>query len=73
MLMFVVASDLSEVESSIDNPSLHVSGHVSVMNRCFIVEDNAEDDFGQRARDEVTCEQDYVMTRDHVCDTDARS
>ena len=31
-------------KGSIENPSLRVSGHVS-MNRTFIVEDFAEDDF----------------------------
>ena len=34
-------------KSSIENPSLRVSRHVSSMNRTFIVEDYAEDDFGQ--------------------------
>ena len=29
-----------------EDPSLRVSGHVSSMNRTFIVEDYAEDDFG---------------------------
>ena len=43
-----------------ENPSLRVSGHVRGMNRTFIVEDFAEDDFGQWAKDEVTGEQDYV-------------
>ena len=43
-------------KSSVENPSLRVSGHVSGMNRTFIVEDYAEDDFGQRAMDEVTGE-----------------
>ena len=36
---------------SMENPSLRVSGHGSSMNRTFIVEDCAEDDFGQRATD----------------------
>ena len=40
-----------------ENPSLRVSGHVSSMNRTFIVEDKAEDDFGQGAQDKVTGEQ----------------
>ena len=31
-------------KSSMQNPSLRVSGHVSSMNRTFIVEDHAEDD-----------------------------
>ena len=43
-----------------ENPSLRVSGHVSSMNRTFIVEDFAEDDFGQWATDEVTGEQGYI-------------
>ena len=43
-----------------ENPSLRVSGHVSSMNRTFIVEDYAEDDFGEWAKDEVTAEQGYV-------------
>ena len=37
-----------------ENLSLRVSGHVSRMNRTFIVEEHAEDDFGQWAKDEVT-------------------
>ena len=45
------------------NPSLRVSGHVSSMNRTFIVEGYAEDDFGQWAKDEVTGEQGYVDER----------
>ena len=48
------------MKSSIENLSLRVSGHVSGMNRTFIVEDYAEDDFGQRAIDEVTGEQGCV-------------
>ena len=43
-----------------ENPSLRVSGHASSMNRTFIVEHYAEDDFGQRANDEVTGEQGYI-------------
>ena len=43
-----------------ENRSLRVSGHVSSMNRTFIVEDYAEDEFGQWAKDEVTGEQGYV-------------
>ena len=45
---------------SMENPSLRVSRHVNSMNRTFIVEDYAEDDFGQYAKDEVTGEQGYV-------------
>ena len=47
-------------KSSMGNPSLRVSGHVSSMHRTFIVEDYAEDDLGQWAKDEVTGEQGYV-------------
>ena len=43
-----------------ENPSLRVTGPVSSMNRTFIAEDYAEDDFGQWAKDEVTGEQFYV-------------
>ena len=43
-----------------ENPSLRVSGHGSSMNRTFVVEDCAEDDFGQLATDEVTGEQGYI-------------
>ena len=47
-------------QSSMENPSLRVSGHGSSMNRTFIVEDCAEDDFGQWATDEATGEQGYI-------------
>ena len=47
-------------KSSMENPSLLVSGHGSSMNRTFIVEDCAEDDFGQRSTDEVNGEQGYT-------------
>ena len=47
-------------KSSMENPSLRLSGHVSSTNRTFIVEDHAEDDFGQWAKDEVTGEQGYI-------------
>ena len=43
-----------------EHPSLRVSGHVNSVSRTFIVEDYAEDDFGQWAKDEVTGEQGYV-------------
>ena len=43
-----------------ENPSLRVSGHINSMNRTFIVEDYAEDEFGQWAKDAVTGEQGYV-------------
>ena len=45
---------------SMENPSLRESGHVSSMNRTFIVEDYDEDEFGQRAKDEATGEHGYV-------------
>ena len=47
-------------KSSMENPALTVSGHVSSMNRIFIGEDYAEDDFGQWTKDEVTGEQGKV-------------
>ena len=47
-------------KSSMENPSLCVSGHGSSMNRTFIVEDCVEDDFGKWATDEVTGEQGYI-------------
>ena len=40
-----------------EDPSHRVSGHVSSMNRTFIVADYAEDNFGLWAKDEVTDEQ----------------
>ena len=43
-----------------ENPSLRVSGHVSSMNRTFVAEVYAEDDFGHWAMDEITGEQGYV-------------
>ena len=47
-------------KSSIDNPSLRGSGHGGSTNRTFIVENYAEDEFGQWAIDEVTGEQGYI-------------
>ena len=47
-------------KSSMDNPSLRVSGHVNSMNSTSIEEDCAEDEFGQWAKDEMTGEQGYV-------------
>ena len=47
-------------KSSLENPSLRVRGRVSNTNRTFIVEEYAEDDFGQWAKDEVSGEQGYV-------------
>ena len=43
-----------------ENPSLCVSGHGSSMNRTFIVEDRAEDDFGHWATGYVADEQGYI-------------
>ena len=43
---------LHDPKSSMENPSLRVSGHVSSMNRTSIAEDFAEDEFGQWAKDE---------------------
>ena len=37
-----------------------MSGHVSSMNRTFIVEEYAEDDFAPMGKDEVTGEQGHV-------------
>ena len=39
------------LENSMENPSLRVSGHGSSMNRTFIVEGCAEDEFGRWAID----------------------
>ena len=47
-------------QCSKENPSLRVRGHGNNMNRIFIVEDCAEDDFGLWATDEVTGEQSYI-------------
>ena len=44
-----------------ENPSLRVSGHGNSMSRTFIVEEHAEDEFGQRAMDEVTGGQVTMM------------
>ena len=46
--------------SSMDNLSLRVNGHDGSTNRTLIVEDYAEDEFGQWAIDEVTGEQGYI-------------
>ena len=43
-----------------ENPSLRVSGHSSSMDRTFIVEECAKDEFGQWAKDGVTSEQGYI-------------
>ena len=47
-------------KSSMENPSLRVSGHSSRVNRTFTVEECAKDEFGQWAMDEVTSEQGYI-------------
>ena len=47
-------------KSSMENPSLRVNGHGGSMNRTFIVENYAEDDFGQWATDEVSDEQGHI-------------
>ena len=47
-------------KSSMENPSLRVSGHGSSTNRTFIVENYAEHEFGRWATDDVTGEQGYV-------------
>ena len=46
--------------SSMENPSLRVNGHGGNTNRTFIVENYAEDEFGQWAIDEVTGEQGHI-------------
>ena len=47
-------------KSSMENPSLRVSGRGSSMNRTFILEDWTEDEFRQRDIDDVTGEQGYI-------------
>ena len=47
-------------KSSMENPSLRVSGHVSSTNRTFIVGAYVEDDFDQWATDKVTGEQGHI-------------
>ena len=49
-----------------ENLSLRVSGHVSSMNTTFIVEDYAENVFGQWATDEATGEQGHIDDENHV-------
>ena len=46
--------------SSIENPSLRVSGYGNDRNRSFLVGESAEDEYGQWATDEITGEQGYV-------------
>ena len=46
-------------KSSMENPSLRVSGHGGT-NRTFIVENCAEDEYGQWATDEATGEQGHI-------------
>ena len=47
-------------KSSTENPSLRSSGHSGSTSRTFIVEDYAEDEYGQWVTDEVTGEQGYM-------------
>ena len=47
-------------KSSIENPSLRVNGHGGSTSTTVIVENFAEDEFGQCAIDEVTGEQGYI-------------
>ena len=47
-------------KSSIENPSLRVNGHGGSTSRTVIVENFAEDEFGQCAIDEVTGAQGYI-------------
>ena len=46
-------------KSSMENPSLRVNRHGGSTSKTLIVEGYAEDEFGQRATDEVTGEQGY--------------
>ena len=43
-----------------ENPSLRVSGHGGSTNRTFIVDNYAEDEFGQWATAAVTSEHGYI-------------
>ena len=56
----VLVELFSAPQSSIENPSLRVSGHVSSMNRLLLVEHYAENEFGHWTKDEVTGDQGYV-------------
>ena len=47
-------------KSSMENPSLRVSGHGGSTNRTSVVENYAEDECGQWAIDEVTGEQGHI-------------
>ena len=47
-------------KSSMENHSLRVNRHGGSTNRTFIVENYAEDEFGQWATDELNCEQGYI-------------
>ena len=51
---------LCEPQSSMDIPSRRVNGHGGSRSRTFIVENYAEDEFGQWAIDEVPGEQGYI-------------
>ena len=55
-----VRTTFLELFCTMENPSLRVRGHVRSMNRNFIIKDNAEDDFGHWAKEEVTGEQGHV-------------
>ena len=46
--------------SSMENPSLRVSGHGGSTSRTFVVEDYTEDQYGQWALYEGTREQSYI-------------
>ena len=62
----------STPKRSLENPSLRVSGHGSSMNRTFIVEGCAEDEFGRWAVGEVTVEQGYIDERSCFSDMGRR-
>ena len=47
-------------KSSMENPSLRVSGHGGSASRTLIVENYPEDEYGQWATDEVPGEQGYI-------------
>ena len=54
-------------KSSMENPSLRVSGYRGSLNRTFIVEGCSEDDSGQWATDEIIGEQGYVDDEKSCC------
>ena len=49
-----------ELFCTMENPSLRVNGQGGSTSRTFIVENYAEDEYGQWAIDEVTGEQGYI-------------